>query len=133
MALKTNTKKVKETIKNYIIDGFHDSDYESWNNCKIEDYNEICSIILDTFYSEYLQHNYQYKKVSNYTLFESWAAGLPNIIDTAYYYNVCAVDLLGGWLEQTESEKAKYNERQAEQTITKLLWRELISNGKYNF
>lgn len=129
MALRTNSKKVKETIKNYIMDSFHDSDFEHWHNVNITDYSTICSVILSTFKSEYI-HDYN-KNNNRQNEFINWAQGLPSIINTCYYYNVSAVDLLGDWLEETESEKSKFSENQAEELITKLIYRELTTNGCY--
>lgn len=130
MALRTNNKKVKETIKNYIMDSFHASDFESWHDTDITNYNQICSIILSQFYIEKVQGNKQ-RLNSMYDYFVDWCQGLPSILDTCYYYNVSAADLLGGWLEQTEETKSKYTERQAEAIITSLIYRELTSNGDY--
>lgn len=134
MALRTNTKQVKEKIKNYITDGFHDSDFESWNEIKINDYNTICEVILSTFYAEKVHHDSYFKagRCSIQDLFFDWCAGLPNILDTDYYYSVNAVDLVGDILEQTETEKAKYTEDQAEKCMTYLLWRELNAHGTIN-
>lgn len=58
--------------------------------------------------------------------FEEWAAGLPSILDTCYYYNRSAVDDLGAILEETDSEKARYTEQQAETRLTYLIYRELV-------
>ena len=58
--------------------------------------------------------------------FEEWAAGLPSILDTCYYYNRSAVDDLGAILEETDSEKARYSEQQAETRLTYLIYRELV-------
>ena len=51
--------------------------------------------------------------------------GLCNMVDSSYYYNVSAVDLLAEWLEETEEEKKRFTEEQAEEKITYLLYCEL--------
>lgn len=48
------------------------------------------------------------------------------ILDTCYYYNRSAVDDLGAILEETDSEKARYSEQQAETRLTYLIYRELV-------
>ena len=129
--LKTNSKAVKEKIKNYIIEGFHNCDYESYNNVSIIEYADICDTILHQFFIEivYLDK----RKLDEFSLFEEWVSGLCSEIDSSYYYNVNAVDLLGGWLEQTETEKNKFSENQSELMITKLIYRELKANHKRNY
>ena len=51
--------------------------------------------------------------------------GLPSVLDTLYFYNRSAVDDLGEVLEQSEREKVKYTEREAELMLTHLIYREL--------
>lgn len=128
MALKTNCKQVKEAIKNYILESFHNSDFETWNNVLVDDYNEICSIILSTFWIEKVKLDRSRATVTE--LFFDWAQGLPYILNCDYYYNVPGIDLLGEWLQETEEEKAKYTEDQACNLITRLLWRELNAHGE---
>jgi hypothetical protein len=62
--------------------------------------------------------------------FADWAAGLPSILDTCYYYNRSAVDDLGAILEETAEEKARYSEAQAETLLTSLIYRELVRGCK---
>ena len=134
MALRTNSKQAKENIKNYIIDCFHDSDFESWNNVKVEDYNTICEVILSTFYEEKMRFDNRFKagRMTKTDLFFDWCQGLPSILGCEYYYDVNACDLLGSFLDETAAEKAKYTENEAEACITRLLWRELNAHGTIN-
>lgn len=128
-ALKANSKEVKEAVKNYIIESFHDSDFEQWHNVHVTDYNTICNIVLSAFWEEKIELDK--RNLSEFSYFEEWCSGLPSIIGCEYYYNISAVDLLGSWLHQTESEKNKYSESDAELLITKLIYRELKNNGHY--
>ena len=66
---------------------------------------------------------------SGFETFKDWAQGLPSAFNTLYYYNVLAVDMLGAWLEESESEKSKYNESEAEEMITRLIYRELTKGA----
>lgn len=134
MALRTNSKKAKENIANYIMESFHDSDYEAWNNIELTEYADICTAILSTFYVEKVRHDkaYAMHRVSLQDLFFDWCQGLPSILNTCYYYNVNARDLLGSFLDESASEKMKYTEEQAEACITRLLWRELNAHGTIN-
>ena len=58
--------------------------------------------------------------------FIDWCAGLPSILDTCYYYNRSAIKDLGDILEQTEEERAKYTESDAERLLSILIYRELV-------
>ena len=60
-------------------------------------------------------------------MFVDWCQGLPSALDTLYYYNRSAVDDLAAILEETEEEKAKYTEAQAEEILSRLIYRELFS------
>lgn len=51
------------------------------------------------------------------------------ILDTCYYYNRSAVDDLGAILEETEEEKARFTEQEAEQLLTDLIYRELTKGA----
>ena len=138
---KTNCKEVTEIIKNYIMEHFNyymddnrgqfSGDLEHLNNTDTSNYTEVCNAILTVFWAEKLKYDNRFKagRVSRYEMFEDWCSGLCSALNTDYYYNVSAVDLLGEWLEETESEKAKYDERKAEKTITTLLWRELNAHA----
>ena len=53
------------------------------------------------------------------------------MVDSSYYCNVSAIDLLAEWLEETEEEKKRFTEEQAEEKITWLLYRELKSGCKF--
>ena len=119
--LKTTSKKAKENIRQYIIDNFCFTNYETANTVTPLTWDSIASCIMRTFIEEYApnpRHSMQLE-------FESWCQGLPSILDTCYYYNRSAIDDLGSILEQTEAEKNKYTEQQAVQRLTYLLFREL--------
>jgi hypothetical protein len=48
---------------------------------------------------------------------------LPSVINTLYYYNRSAITDLGDILEETEDERNRYTESQAEKLLTKLIYR----------
>ena len=130
--MKTNSKQVKESIKKWIIDGFHHSDFENWNKCTVTDYKAICSVILSEFKEEKRSDNrYKAGRISLYDLFYDWCQGLPDTLKTEDYFLHSACDFLGGWLQETEQEKARFTETQAEEKITALLWRELTAHGQF--
>ena len=123
--LRTNTKAVKAKIQNYIINNFCPDDYTS---DPPQDFGEIAKFILQTFRGEKysLKEDFRFYHNSEASAFEDWAAGLPGILNTANYYcSNSAVDILGDILEETEQEKAKYTETEAENLLTFLIYREL--------
>ena len=127
--LKTNSKKARENIRAYIIANYDPTNYEL---PETDNFSEIATNIYKTFQSEKF-YSFEYiraKKIPEFTLFEEWASGLPSIIDTCYYYNRSAVDDLGEILEETESEKKRYTEREAESFLTRLIYNEITREAK---
>ena len=121
--LKTNSKQARENIRNYIIDRFDCSDYEP--EIIPEGFEEIAKFILNTFRDEKIN----WQKIPEVDLFADWAAGLPAVLDTCYYYNRSAVDDLGKILNETQAEKDKYSEDKAQELLSSLIYRELLKGG----
>ena len=120
--LRSNSKKVIEKVRSYITDGI-DPDY--FGLAEEPDFPETCKLILQACEDEKFYNRIR----SGLDTFRDWAQGLPSAFNTMYYYNVSALDLLADWLEETESEKAKYSESEAEEMITRLIYRELIKGA----
>ncbi len=116
--LRSTNKKVLDKIREYIINGV---DHEYFGLETDPDYKTACKLILSACQNEKRYCRYR----SEYEMFKDWAQGLPTAFNTGYYYNTSAVDLLANWLEETDSEKAKFKECEAEEKITWLLYREL--------
>lgn len=119
--LRTNTKKARENIRAYIMNGFTP---ENYTDTLPQEWPEIAAFILDTFRSEKAPIGV-YARMTEWERFQDWASGLPSVIDCGYYYNRSAVDDLGAILEETEAEKARFDERKAESLLTSLIYREL--------
>ena len=101
--LKTNSKKARENIQQYIIDNFTPESYTDEN---ITGFENIAAFILNTFRSEKYSCKEDYRYYGNCELdaFVDWCAGLPSLLDTCYYYNRSAVADVARVLEQSESE-----------------------------
>ena len=132
--LKTNSKKVKETIKTYIIDQFkiwcddnikYDDDLK---NADLNNYEIACNKIVEKFYKEGVKGIKYSRSATLQDKFYDWCSGMIYIINTDYFLGT-AVDLLGEWLEETEEEKARYTESQAQKLITNLLYREITKHA----
>lgn len=122
--LKTNSRKATENIRSYVIRGFTP---EGYTDNPPQNWNGIAAFILDTFRSEkyHSPQDFRYYNGNEFAAFTDWCAGLASVLDTCYYYNRSAVDDLGAILEETDAEKARYTEAQAEQVLTTLIYREL--------
>lgn len=128
--LRTNSKKAKENIRAYIM---QDLDYiqerAEYNGKEIngEDFEAVAVEIYKAFIEEHW-NNYnikQYYKHNIYASFTDWAQGLAMGGLFLYYYNVSAVKILGDILEETEEERSKHTEEQAESLLTRLIYREI--------
>lgn len=117
--LKTNTKKARENIRAYILANFTPYDGDEVG----ADFPEVAEYILRVCRTEK-----QYSRYSSaLAMFTDWAQGLPSVLDTCYYYNRSAVDDLGGILEETQAERERFTETQAENLLTRLIFREIIT------
>lgn len=127
--LKTNSKKARENIRTYIMEHFDPSNYDLKHTP--ETFEETARVILDTFESEKYYHleYIKAKGISMQSVFAEWCAGLPSILDTCYYYNRSAVDDLAKILEESETEKNRYKESDAEALLTNLIYRELLKGA----
>ena len=128
--LRSNSKKARENIRAYIMDNFT-PDGHGRDRDEFETFGEVARFILETFRSEKKYEHFR----SEQAAFISWCQGLPSVIDTCYYYNRSAADDVAAILEETEEERAKYdnndnNERDAENLLTWLIYRELLKGGE---
>ena len=119
--LRTNTKKANENIRPYIMDNFTP---ENYTDNPPKDFLEVAAFILDIFRKEKMS-DLRYYHGNVFAAFTDWCKGLPAVLDTCYYYNRSAVDDLGRILEETEEEKARFTEAEAERRLTWLIYREL--------
>lgn len=118
--LKTNSKQVKEKIKEWILKNFEWSNYEGYYK-KPETYEEIKETIARICWDEKPR-----ERGNIQSMFEDWCQGLPSLIDTASYYCYgSAIDLVGDILEQTKEERAKYDEVESEKMMTYLIYKEV--------
>lgn len=125
--LRTNCKKVMEAIKAYVMENYDGTNYDAGTpEAEAKTFEDMARVILAD-----VKRVEGYKVSKRWSLswqdaFCDWSKGLPSLLDTCYHYNISAVDLLGEWLEETEEEKAKYTEEQAETMLDKLIYRELL-------
>ena len=130
--LKTNTKKVRENIKNYILKNFHPEDYAGYPDeftGDAKNFEDVKKYIIDIFKKEYADPHHAHEKKLNYTpdavRFVEWSQGLPCVFNFNYYVSRSAVDDLGDILEETPEERNRFTEYAAENWLTCLIYREL--------
>lgn len=132
--LRTNSKAARENIKKYILDNFTPENYEPnfWENVEknrknvaipLDRFSVAAHFIYQCFYNEKVKHDK--RNTSRVDLFLEWCSGLPSVLDTCYYYNRSAVGDLGNILEQTEEERSRFTEAEAEERLTYLIYREI--------
>ena len=125
--IKSNSKQARQAIINYIINNYDGSGYEENSpEAKATTIEEIASVILQDVKRVNGHNVRQYSRYTWQDAFTEWAAGLPGLLDTCYYYNRSAVDDLAEILQETETEKKKYTEQEAEKMLSYLIYRELI-------
>lgn len=129
MSLKTTNKEARAAVRQYILDHFNPRGYEFSGPYTFEN---VARFILDTHIVE-KPYSPEYQAAKGYTneaVFIDWCQGLPSIFDTCYFYNRSAVADLGAILQQSEWERARYTESQAEQLLTHLIYQELLKGGR---
>ena len=125
--LRSNSKAVSEKVKQWIMDNVDFSGYDEWETLDVTSFREVCRALLETCEKEKFYCSYPSKAA----MMEHWFCGLPFVINTAHYiYRANAVDMLGEWLEETESEKARFSESDAEKMISRLLIREILKGAR---
>ena len=124
-----------EAIKKAIIESYEAAEeYYTYNGKEAKtEYNGICKDILTAFEIEKVKHDCRYKagRVSKYSLFCDWMAGLPTAFPVACdIFLGSAAEWLGNILDETETEKQKYSDSKAERTACLILYRELNKHAQ---
>lgn len=119
--LKSNSKTARQNVQRYIMDGFTPENYEIETP---DTFGGVARVIMAIFNAEKPALG-GYARMTEQQRFIDWAQGLPSILDTCYYYNRSAVDDLKQILGES-----RYTEEQAEQILTNLIYRELVTGCK---
>ena len=124
--LHANSKQAHENLKQYIRRNYDPTGHDGLAE-DTADFTDIAKSIMKTFESEkYYTDSYAVAYgYSKEDVFVDWCAGLPSVLDTCYYCDRSAVDDLGGILEETEEEKKRFTESQAEDKLTRMIYLEL--------
>lgn len=124
--LRTNSKAAREAVRAYILE---DLDYleERFPDRTFKTFEDAARAIWEAFEAEkpYTDQNAARRGMSRQDVFEEWASGLALGGLFLYYYNIPAVDLLGGIIQETPEERGKYSEQDAERLLTHLIFSEV--------
>ena len=126
--LRSNSKKAVENIRDYIM---QDIDYIKeccdYSGDRLpESADEYRATMYAHFRGEKDHELMRHRYMNEYNIFRSWAQGLALGGLFCYYYNRSAVADLGDILEETEEERNKYSESDAEEMLTRLIYREMV-------
>ena len=124
--LKTNSKKARENIRAFIL---KHADFEGRDmTVNAENISEVSRGIYEIFCSEKsYSDGYMYRRgISEQAVFDDWCRGLPSALGCEPFLLGSAVYILGNILEETEEERSRYTEEQAEKLMIYLLYREIV-------
>ena len=134
--LKTNCKKAIDNIWAYLesyIDNIND-EIIAWNPemeyLQRGNRKALATVIYKEYLIEKRNNNNEWLagRVTDYELFEDWASGLAMCGIFDYWYSVPAIKTLGDILEETETERERFTESDAEKMLTRLIYREVTKN-----
>lgn len=126
--LKTNSKKARENIRAYIMERHNCEEYAPVP-ADFTQFEAVAAAIYADFYRCY-NNDYNRRSYSPGEYFAEWAAGLPGILDTCYYYNRSARADLREILEETPEESEKYSESESERLLSILIYREIERSAR---
>lgn len=122
--LRTNSKQARANIRAYIVENFTSDAYSpAYDDIDTANFPAVAGVIYHVFKDE---TRYDKRRLTERDLFAWWASGLPSIIDTCYYYNRSAVADLGDILDESQEERNRYTEAEAEAMLTYLIYREIL-------
>ena len=126
--LRTNSKKAAENIRKYIMEDFeYLQERAEYRGMELDENNvdQVLALAWSIFKEEKSGEINRYRFINEYQVFKDWASGLALGNLFCYYYNRSAVEDLGNILEESSAEKAKYKEEDAEELLTRLIYREM--------
>lgn len=150
--LKTNSKEVKNTIRAFIATGAIDwaisaNEYDKENGyepmaeaVELEklsskgeenaDVQKAAAALVWKCFQNDIEGDYRIGREPLQEIFISWLRGLPGVVSSEDFLFSNAVDFMAGILQESEAEKAKYSESDAEELAAYLIWREVSKLAK---
>lgn len=145
--LKTNSKAVKTAIREFIAAGAIDwalsaNEYDRENGyepmaeaVELEklsskgeenaDVQKAAAALVWKCFQNDVKGDYRLGREPMQSIFDSWIRGLPGVVGSEDFLFCNGVDFMAGILQESEAEKAKYGESDAEELAIYLIWREV--------
>ena len=123
--LKTNSKKARANLREYIR---NHADFSSYEQETPAEFSALACAILETFRIEYRWFDENTRRCYcgiEGEAFLDWCAGLPSVLDTCYYYNRPAVDDVAAILQEPPEQAQRYTETAAANFLTRYIYSEL--------
>lgn len=119
--LRSNSKQALANIRAYILEQYNPEEY---GLPETSDFREAARNMWEACKAEIMK--YDKRRLSDYDYFMEWLSGLPSLFNSAdYIYHCNAKKRLADILAETETEADKYTETEAEQMLSRLIWREV--------
>lgn len=120
--LKTNSKQFYNNLDKYVIENMQET-AEGYEVEKPQNAKEAYLLLWKIYKEEYLSPCW-FGTAQN---FEDWGRGLP--AGALFDFLLCrAVDTLGDMLEETEEERARFTEQQAEKVLFNKIFSRMVKN-----
>lgn len=134
--LRTNSKKAINNLDNYLLSYAEDIAAEN-DDALLFDYDltnihGFADCVLNYyFYEEMIRTDNRYAagRISYNDLFLEWSRGLPLPIFDYYNFGGDAKKILGDILEETEEERGRFSESDAENMLTRIIYNRLVKNA----
>lgn len=119
--LKTNSKKARENIKNYILKNVDFSD------CTLEKMPETDAEKLTALFTIANSEARYSKKESDFEVLKNWICGIPSILSVCdFIYYAGAKKVLAELLEETPEEADRYSDDKSFNMLVYLISKEII-------
>lgn len=123
MALRTNSKQARAAVRQYILDAYN---LEMLDNNKPE--TSDIKAAAQYYYNDFISWIYPGAiRVRSYQdAFFEYSSGMPGHIGDYFGFGRSAIDTLGDMLQQSETERNKYLNQDAEKVLCDLIYAEII-------
>lgn len=134
--LKTNSKQARENIRAWIMDNsdLYDWDGENETPVAYDNFADHAAHVWRMFCGEFMRDEQQRRYNMHYNktwqgCFEDWLRGLPRAVcsDDFLLGADAAINCLGDILDETEAERSRYSEDEAERMMCYLIYREIVN------
>lgn len=127
--LRSNSKKVRESVRDYILGNLDFSGYigyEGYPKEEPETWEDRVFLCRDIFRDEYVYSDNLRRYGSEFNCFREWLCGVPSALRIDFTY-FDARKIVKGWFEQTEKESMRYDDEAVWNKYLYLITREFFA------